>query len=58
MTDKEKIDLEQIHATIMNLNAQTQNYIVQSRYEWIKVVAYIVATFSAAAFTVYKIGGG
>ncbi len=59
MTDKTNIhdQHDQIMATIANLNAQTAKYLIDSKYEWLKVVAYVVATFTAAFFLAFKVAG-
>ena len=57
-------EMEQIHATIANLNAETAKFVeegkklrAESKYEWVKIVAYVVATFTAAFFLAFKIAG-
>jgi len=50
-----EIEIEQIRANTSKLNAEFLKIQHELKYEWIKIVTYVVATFTAASFFVAKI---
>ncbi len=64
MNDEQQAQHDQLMTTITNLNAQTAKFVegaskyrAEARFEWVKVVAYVVATFSAAFYLAFKVAG-